>query len=56
MLAAGKVTEDAAIRADALAGATQHGEVFLLAIDIASHAFSVLQVIAQTIPSAKKAA
>lgn len=56
ILAAGKVTEDAAVRADALARATQNSDVFLLAIDIASHAFTVLQTIAQVVPMTKQKA
>lgn len=50
ILAEGKVTEDAAMRADALAGTTQAPEVFLLATDIGLHAFTVLQMITQVVP------
>lgn len=53
ILAAGTVSENAAERADALAGTTQSSDVFLLAIDIASHAFAVLQTITQVVPMTK---
>ncbi|QXP83115.1 hypothetical protein [Methylococcus sp. Mc7] len=50
ILAAGKVSEEAAERADALAGTTQNSDVFLLAVDIAYYAFTVLQTITQVVP------
>lgn len=53
ILAAGKVSADAAERADALAGTTQNSEVFLLAVDIAHYAFTVLQTITQVVPVTK---
>ena len=56
ILAAGRIEQEAAIRADELAGTTQNPDVFLLAIDIASHGFTVLQLIAQMVPLRRKAA
>lgn len=50
ILAAGKISVDAVERADALAGSTQNSDVFLLAVDLAYHAFTVLQTITQVVP------
>lgn len=47
ILAKGHLTKDALASADKLAGDTQTREVFLLAVDIATHGFTVLQAIPQ---------
>jgi hypothetical protein len=56
ILAAEAVSKDAVDQADQLAGTTQHSEVFLLAIDIATHALTVQQMVVNTVPLALKAA
>ncbi|MBP1150578.1 hypothetical protein [Methylocaldum sp. RMAD-M] len=56
ILAAGRIGQEAVMRADKLAGTTKNADVFLLAVDIATHGFTVLQVIAQMVPLRRKAA
>ncbi|BBA36183.1 uncharacterized protein sS8_4253 [Methylocaldum marinum] len=56
ILVAGRIELEAVMRADELAGTTQNPDVFLLAIDIATHGFTVLQMIAQMVPWREKAA
>ena len=52
---AGLIEEDAVIKLDQLAGATQDSEIFLLAVDLATHAFTVMQSIALMAPRPKAA-
>ncbi|WP_348760049.1 hypothetical protein [Candidatus Methylocalor cossyra] len=56
LLAAGRIEQEAVQRAGDLAGTTKNPDVFLLAVDIATHSFLVLQLIAQMVPLRQKAA
>lgn len=56
MLAEGRIVEEMLPEVDQLAGSTQNPEVLLLAVDIATHAFAVSQLVAQMVPLRPKAA
>lgn len=55
ILNAGRIEQDAVVNLDQLAGSTQDSEVFLLAVDLATHAFTVMQSIALIAPRPKAA-
>jgi hypothetical protein len=55
ILSAGKLTEEHIQNTHALASSTQQPEIFLLAVDIANHACTIMQAIALIVPVNKPA-
>jgi hypothetical protein len=55
ILSSGKLTEEHIQKANVLASSTQQPEIFLLAVDIANHACTIMKAITMIVPVNKPA-